>query len=395
MKNKLIIGAFLVMLAAFVTMLALPADRASIERENREPAQMPLLSRSTVFSGKFESDFESYLGDNIGLRSYFTSVSKGLDTAKGITPDTGSVISTNKDIGTGTTIKMTLLFVKDTVMEMFLRNDETEKMYTDAVNAIAERLPENVKVYSMLIPTQLEFREPIYKNLQDSQTDAINDMYDMLDERVTTVDAVGALSEHTDEYVYFRSDHHWTQRGAYYGYRAFMETAGGEAVNADDYEVHKINGMLGYLFDRVNTPDITKNPDTVEWYDLDENEDIKVSSLKDGKDGAFTEYEGKMYHDDKRGYNFFFGSDYPLLELENTSLPDGKTIVVIKDSYANAFATWLAKSYKRVILVDPRIYEGGIDAVAEEFKPDEMLVMNYIFTTNFPDYCGVLKNLCK
>ena len=153
--------------------------------------------------------------------------------------------------------------------------------------------------------------------------------------------------------------------------------------------------MLGYLIDRVNTPDITKNPDTVEWYDLDENEDIKVSSLKDGKDGAFTEYEGKMYHDDKRGYNFFFGSDYPLLKLENTSLPDGKTIVVIKDSYANAFAPWLAKSYKRVILVDPRIYEGGIDAVAEEFKPDEVLVMNYIFTTNFPDYCGMLKNLCK
>lgn len=395
MKNKLIIGAFLVMLAAFVTMLALPADRASIERENREPAQMPLLSRSTVFSGKFESDFEAYLGDNIGLRSSLTAMSKGLDAAKGITPDTGSVISTNKDIGTGTTIKMTLLFVKDTVMEMFLRNDETEKMYTDAVNALAERMPENVRVYSMLIPTQLEFREPIYKNLQDSQTDAINDMYDMLGDRVTGVDAVSALSEHADEYVYFRSDHHWTQRGAYYGYRAFMETAGGEAVNADDYEVHKINGVLGYLYDRVNTPDITKNPDTVEWYDLDKNGDIKVSSLKDGKDGAFTEYEGKMYHDDKRGYNFFFGSDYPLLELENTALPDGKTIVVIKDSYANAFAPWLAKSYKRVILVDPRIYEGGIDAVTEKFKPDEMLVMNYIFTTNFPDYCGMLKNLCK
>ncbi len=395
MKNKLIIGAFLVMLAAFVTMLALPADRASIEQENREPAQMPLLSRSTVFSGKFESDFESYLGDNIGLRSYFTSASKGLDAAKGITPDTGSVISTNKDIGTGTTIKMTLLFVRDTVMEMFLRNDETEKMYTDAVNALAERLPENVKVYSMLIPTQLEFREPIYKNLQDSQTDAISDMYGMLDERVTPVDAVSALAEHTDEYVYFRSDHHWTQLGAYYAYRAFTDASGAKAVNADDYEVHKINGMLGYLFDRVNTPDITKNPDTVEWYDLDESGDIKVSSLKEGADGPLTEYEGKMYHEDKRGYNFFFGSDYPVLELENTALPDGKTIVVIKDSYANAFAPWLAKSYKRVILVDPRIYEGGIDAVTEKFKPDELLVMNYIFTTNFPDYCGMLKNLCK
>ncbi len=395
MKNKLIIGVFLVMLAAFVTMLALPADRASIERENREPAQMPTLSRTSVFSGEFESEFEAFLGDNIGLRSSLTAMSKWLDGAKGITPDTGSVISTNKDIGTGTTIKMTLLFVKDTVMEMFLRNRETEKLYTDAVNAIAEELPDDVKMYSMLVPTQLEFREPIYKNLQDSQTDAINDMYDMLDGRVTGVDVADALGEHSDEYIYFRSDHHWTQLGAYYAYSAFMETEGGEAVNAEDYEVHRIKGVLGYLYDRVNTRDIAKNPDTVEWYDLDDEETIEVKLLDEGEDGELAERDGKMYHDDQRGYSFFFGSDYPLLELENTALPDGKTIIVIKDSYANAFAPWLAKSYKRVFLIDPRTYTGSIDSIADEFNPDELLVMNYIFATNFSDYCGMLKNLCK
>ena len=153
--------------------------------------------------------------------------------------------------------------------------------------------------------------------------------------------------------------------------------------------------MLGYLYDRVNTPDVTKNPDTVEWYDLDEKEMIKVSSLKYNEDGTFTESEGSMYHDDKRGYSFFFGSDYPVLQLENTEKSDGKTIVVIKDSYANAFAPWLIKSYHKVILVDPRIYEGGIDAILEKFDPDELLIMNYIFTTNFSDYCGMLKNLCK
>ena len=395
MKNKLIIGAFLLILAAFVTMLALPADRASIEKENREMNEMPQLSRENVFSGKFASDFEAYTGDNIGLRSYFTAMSKSMDSAKGIIPETGSVISSNKDIGTGTTIKMTLLFVEDTVMEMFLKKEETEKMYIDAVNMFAEKLPESVKIYSMLIPTQLEFREPIYKNLQDSQADAISEMYGNLDERVTAVDVCETLGEHSDEYIYFRSDHHWTQLGAYYAYRAFANAADVAAVKNTDYEKYQIRGMLGYLYDRVNTPDVTKNPDIVEWYDLDEKQAINVTSLKYNADGTFTESEGSMYHDDKRGYSFFFGSDYPVLQLENTEKTDGKTIVVIKDSYANAFAPWLSKSYKNVILVDPRIYEGGIEAILEKFDPDELLIMNYIFTTNFPDYCGMLKNLCE
>ena len=395
MKNKLIIGAFLLMLAAFVTMLALPADRASIEKENREMNEIPQISQENVFSGKFASDFEAYTGDNIGLRSYFTAMSKSMDSAKGITPETGSVISSNKDIGTGTTIKMTLLFVEDTVMEMFLKKEDTEKMDIDALNMFAEKLPKDIKLYSMLIPTQLEFREPIYKNLQDSQTDAISEMYGMLDKRVTAVDVCETLGEHSDEYIYFRSDHHWTQLGAYYAYRAFAKTAGVTAVNNTDYKKYQIRGMLGYLYDRVNTPDVTKNPDTVEWYDLDEKEAIKVTSLKYNADGTFTESEGTMYHEDKRGYSFFFGSDYPVLELENTEKSDGKTIVVIKDSYANAFAPWLIKSYHKVILVDPRIYEGGIDAIVDKFDPDELLIMNYIFTTNFPDYCGMLKNLCK
>ena len=395
MKNKFIIGAFILMLAAFSAMLALPADRESIEKENREMAEMPQLSQETVFSGKFASDFEAYTGDNIGLRSYFTDISKSIESAKGITPDKGSVISFNKDMGTGTTMKMTLLSVKDTVMEMFLKNEETEKVYVEAVNTFAEKLPEDVKLYNMLIPTQLEFREPIYKNLQDSQADAINEMYENLDERVTAVDVYDALGEHSDEYIYFRSDHHWTQLGAYYAYRVFANAANVAAVNNTDYETHKQKGMFGYLYDRASTPDIRKNPDTIEWYDLDDKQMIRVSIMEEIEDGVFNEREIMMYDEGKRSYTFFLGGDYPVLKIENDEIPDGKTIVVIKDSYANAFATWLSKSYNKVILVDPRSYKGSIDTILEEFEPDDMLIMDYIFAPSFSDYCALLKNLCK
>lgn len=67
---------------------------------------------------------------------------------------------TNKDIGTGTTQKQTLLVADNTIMEMFIRNDKTEQEYADAINRYAEKLPENIKLFSMVIPTQLEFKEP-------------------------------------------------------------------------------------------------------------------------------------------------------------------------------------------------------------------------------------------
>ncbi|MBR0088920.1 MAG: hypothetical protein IJP94_03655, partial [Clostridia bacterium] len=65
MKNKLLIVAFCIMLAAFAALLALPADKKSIEAENRAMTEMPALNRTNVFSGKFASQFEEFIGDNI------------------------------------------------------------------------------------------------------------------------------------------------------------------------------------------------------------------------------------------------------------------------------------------------------------------------------------------
>ena len=197
-----------------------------------------------------------------------------------------------------------------------------------------------------------------------------------------------------DEYIYLRSDHHWTPLGAYYAYREFMLTEGSHSIKNTDYEKHEIKGFLGYLYDRVNTPGIAKQPDTIEWYDVDKEDSIDVKMHKI-VDGELVEYDGVMYEEEKQNYSFFFGSDHPIVEMTNRKNAGGKTIVVIKDSYANAFAPWLITSYGKVVLVDPRIYKGSFDDILKKFEPDEVLIMNYIFTTSFPDYCDMLKNLYK
>lgn len=392
MKNKLIIGAFALITAACITVLLLPPDYESVKSENRTASTMPPVTSESVFSGDFAAGVESFIGDSVGFRSAFMRLTKWLDEKRGFTPESGKIVSTNKDIGTGTTQKQTLLLVDHTIMEMFIKDYENEKLYTDAVNHYAEKLPENVKLYNMIIPTQLEFREPIYRNLQDSQRDAIDEMYGMLDERAMPVNLCDTLYEHRDEYIYFRTDHHWTQLGAYYGYRKFMETAGGEAVSKDDYEKNEIRNVLGYLYDRVEEPEIAADPDVIEWYDLDA-ENISVHTHDVDENGKMQTYNGTMYDRTQADYLFFFGSDHPILEITNEDNIGGRTIAVMKESYSNVFTPWLAQSYYKVIMVDPRLYRNDFQIVMDEFSPDEVLIANYIFTTNFADYCSLLKNM--
>lgn len=393
MKNKTVIIAFVIIIAAFIVVLALPADKESIEAENRVMSTVPPLDSGTVFSGQFASGFESFIGDSIGFRSFFTRLAKQLEDKKGFTPDTGKIISTNKDIGTGTTQKQTLLMVNNSIMEMFMRNPQHEQLYADTINHYAESLPESISLYSMIIPTQLEFQEPMYKNLQDSQKAAIDSIYEKLDGNVTAVDAYGALAPHRDEYIYFRTDHHWTPLGAYYAYREFMNANGGNAVNKDDFEANRIQNVLGYLYDRVDNPEIAANPDTIEWYDVDPDNRLDISMHDTDENGNPTTYNGTMYDRTKANYLFFFGSDHPVVEMTNDDIPDGKTLVVLKDSYSNVLAPWLINSYHKVVMVDPRIYRGNFRNIIDNYSPDEVLIVNYIFTTNFPDYCNMLKNM--
>ncbi len=393
MKNKLVIGAFILTLAACITMLLLPADEESIASENRERAKIPEFNNETVFSGGFAEGFEDFIGDSIAYRSFFTGLSKNIESYKGFVPETGQIISASKDIGTGEVQKQTLLISDNAIIEMFTKNSEQEKAYADAVNYYAEKLPENIKLYNMIIPTQLSFKEAMYKNLQDDQQKAIDAIYDKLDSSVTTVDAYSSLEEHKDEYIYFRTDHHWTQRGAYYGYNAFMAAEGGEAVNINDFEENSVGGFLGSLYDQVGDASVAVTPDTVEWFDVDPENHVKTVMYAIDDYGELMTYSNPMYVKTQASYSFFFGGDHSVVVMTNSDNADGKTLVVLKESYSNALAPWLIKNYHRVILVDPRSYKGNFQSILDQYSPDEVLITNYIFTTNFADYCSLLTNL--
>lgn len=414
MKNKLIIFVFFLALAAGVVVLMLPPDRESVYSENRTPATLMPVTAENVKSGRLTSNFEEYLGDNLGFRSDFTSAAARIESQKGIDSDLGKIVSTNKDIGTSAVQKSSLLIVNDKVMEVFIKNRHAEEEYINAVNYFADEL-KGIKMYSMIIPTQLEFQEPVYANIEDSQKESIDYIYSKLSDGITAVNAYDMLKENKDGYIYFRTDHHWTAVGAYYGYCAFLKAASGDAgwkMNDDngskdpfaltDYENinikylkrNIIDNFRGYLYKQAQTPSLLTVPDKIEWFELNEDEKITVenSGMNNGKQ---VEYRGTLFDEDKDNYSVFMSGDQPLSVITNSRNPNGKTIMILKDSYANAFVPWLINNYRRIILIDPRNCENNLWDIISEYNPDECMIMNYIFTTTFEDYCGMMADLIK
>ncbi len=395
MKNKILTMVFALSLAVFVFLTVFPAGENGGDGENRELASMPKLSAQTVFSGEFAEGFESFIDDHIGFRSFFTSLSEKLNAKKGIKTPAGRLVYTDSDIGTGTSKKTGYLIVNDSIFEMFRRDLRLEAEYAAAINHYADKINNSVTIYAAVIPTALEFEEPIYSNTEDNQKEAIDYIYSRLSGRVKTVDMYSSLLSHKDEYIFFRTDHHWTQLGAYYGYEAFCAASGNTPVGLNAFERNSIPDFLGSLYKQTSALELTDKPDTIEWYDTTAGKNISIL-MRRFIDGREEKYSSPIFNEEySDGYRFFLSGDNPFVELTNKNNPTGKTIVIVRDSFANAFAPWIIENYKKVILIDPRSYKEDFGVVLGEFKPDEVLIMNYIFACGFDGYGDLLTDLYR
>lgn len=388
MKNKMswfIAVLFCFILAAFfVIACTMPQDLDIIEKENREPAQLPALTSETVFSGSFAADFEAFLSDKVGFRSFFMDLARKIDSLKGLETNYGTLVATTKNLGTGDQGKNYLLVMPDRVMEIFKKDADAQQAYINTMNLYAKLLPKNIRMFSMLIPTQIEFFDDSPHS--DNEKVAIDSIYQGLDTRITPIPVYDALKAHKDEYIYFRTDHHWTQRGAFYGYTAFSEAAWNKTPQLTDYEKHVESGFLGYLYNQANVPSLQEHADDIEWFLKGENLSFTAKAKENEE---FISYSSKLYvlpsEEETLKYGLFMGGDHQFAEIK-TEQKNGKTILIMKDSYANTLIPFLTDNYETILVIDPRNFYSTVTELTEEYAIDDFLCINYIFTTTFKDY---------
>ena len=174
----------------------------------------------------------------------------------------------------------------DAAMERYSIASTKLKEYAASANNLASKIPSS-KVYVMLAPTRMEFYGPEeYRTGSHSQQMGMSTAYLALNPEVTGVDAYSEIARHTDEYEYFRTDHHWTARGAYYAYKAFCESAGLTCTPLDSFQSGKLDDFVGSMYRYTQSENLKKNPDYVEYflprYDVSA-ESFSTADMTDGK----------------------------------------------------------------------------------------------------------------
>ena len=256
----------------------------------------------------------------------------------------------------------------------------TSDSYAAVVNELAQKLQDKgVTVISAPTPTAVgvliedEYQQKLGSVSQVKIQEYINSR---LDPQVVAVDTVNALIDHNDEYIYFRTDHHWTALGAYYSYRAICQSVGLEPVDIETLEPWDQGTFWGSLYGRVQQPNKLR-ADTVTAYIP--KGDIRFETYNtDGYPSQRTLLTDASYRTEYEKY-LVFGTDYPMTHAENRSLPDAPNCIVVKDSFGNCFVPFLTQNFHHVYAIDYRkYYNEPIDKLVEKYNIDCVIIMPYI-----------------
>lgn len=296
-----------------------------------------------------------------------------------------------------------VIVVGTRAMEIPSANEQIIESYADTVGRLADAMGSGVRTISLVTPNGGEFYSPqsMHTGIH-SQKAMIEHCYASMDAGIVTVDAYSGLRDHADEYIYFRTDHHWTQLGAYYAYQKFCEAAGFEAVALDRFQTGVYENFVGsmYTFTKgyPQSETLYNNPDTLTYYLPIYETHAKYyadASLQNGV--AVSVVYTQLPESTTNKYLCYIGGDTPVCVIESAA--EGGTCIVLKESYGNAFVPFLTSHYSKIIVIDPREFNRDgkpsldLASFAAEQGIDDLIVINYPYMINNTSYIAWLNRL--
>ena len=265
--------------------------------------------------------------------------------------------------------------------EMYNYVGSLAEKYQSTVNAVADSLSGVSQVYAMAIPLSsgITLPDELFSDIPGSdQAQAEKDILAGMGQNVKTIPLHDVMMSHRTEYIYFRTDHHWTALGAYYAYVQFCTAKGITPHNLSDYEVSQFPGFLGSFYNDGGKPDAMKNnPDTVNAY----HPVRATASMKYGDNENSTLTGGQVIFDESTAsaslkYGTFIMGDNPFTVIENPEVSNGESCIVVKESFGNAFVPFLVDHYQTVYVVDYRYYSGSVTQLARDKGVKDVLFVN-------------------
>lgn len=373
-----LLGAWLVLVLAF---LGKP-EKIFSEAENRYLQRRPKWSLASFEKGIFGEELEKWISDQLPGRDGWVQGKTLLARFLGRRENQGIYFGR-----------------EEYLLETFQEYDQ--KLFAENLTSVARlfKLLEDTgtKGYLLLAPTAgavMPSHLPAYAPELDQ-----DQLFSQAEEHVPGVIRVEeALRAHQEEYIYYRTDHHWTSLGAYYAYEAFRKQTGREAFPREAYTEEILSrDFYGTSYPRAGsyaiTPDwITamylpgrEKPSEVQDGNIQKEEELSGDPKMAGQmltvDYGNGETEQTLYDRSflkKRDqYRVFLKGNYPLVTI-HTGVENGKKLLLIKDSYANTFVQFLVSDYEEIQMVDLRYFKASLTDYAAKQKFTEVLVLYQI-----------------
>ncbi|XRD23355.1 DHHW family protein [Lysinibacillus fusiformis] len=340
-------------------------NRTYSDSENRMLEQFPQFTIQNLFDKKFTPTYEKYISDQFLYRDFWISLKSNIDRTIGKKEFNGVYLGKN-----------------DILLQKFTRPEKQDM--TSKINAINTFQLANpaVKTHVMLVPTAISMLKdtlPKYISSED-ELFSINQVRKSLNTDINFIDVYPLLSSKRQEELYYKTDHHWTTKGAFYAYLELSKSLNFNPNKKESFTINKItHHFYGSLYSKTGFSHI--KPDSIELYEPKEAINYKVAYMDEGVTSNSVYEMENIKKKDK--YSVFFNGNHPLVKM-TTKNTNGKKLLVIKDSYANALLPFLLSHYSEIHVMDLRYYNEDVALYLQNNNIHEMLLL-YNAITFFED----------
>ena len=344
-------GIFLLFIFSLTILNLFTPHKTFSENENRMLADFPDASLNNIFLGDFDTQFEDWFSDQFIRRAHWIEMKAALRK------DMGAIENNNVFFGKD-----------DRLIQQFLTYDET--VLKNNINAINEFSEDNGVVVNVLLVPGASQGEKKYLPFGAAGIDEqalLNEIYGQLKDQ-NTIDVASLLGT-SDDY-YFRTDHHWNEKGAYLGYTAICQKVLNKQPNEFEY-TQVSDSFYGTMYSRSGA--FWNKPDSI--YRIDGHDDLRLEiRYEDGSSSTSIYRDTRL--DEKDKYTYYLDGNHPYVYIK-TSVSNNKKAILIKDSFSHILLPYLIEEYEEIELFDLRYYHDSIsthlnpNGVSEEENEEE------------------------
>lgn len=274
-----------------------------------------------------------------------------------------------------------LFLYGDAVYTQGFFNKNVAASYAQTALYYKQLFGENVTMSVVVTPVSamvLEGTDAQSKLNITDQRAVLDNMAALMDPSVNFVDVYSEMYDHRTEYLFYKSDHHWTGRGAYYAYRAFAKSIGLEPTPLDgfDYEIRNDN-YHGSLYNMTLDERVKYLVDTVEVFNPRKPHTMTITTAN----GATINNKSSIVASHKT-YLTFISGDNPYTVINVPENPQDKNVLVLKDSFGNAFVPYLCEHFGNIIVVDPRYTSMNVYEQLKDYGLTDIIFVNNVQAAN-------------